>query len=79
MERADGESMKNLFDKKNIAYLYLAIMVLVCALFGANRLFATSGFPAIVAVFGISIVLSVLLRKPLSEVKEQEDDDEEDA
>ena len=66
-----------MFNKKNIAYLYLAIMVLVCVIFGANRLFATIGFPAISAVFGISIVLSFPLHKALSEVSDQDDDDED--
>lgn len=69
--------MNKVFNKKTIPYWCLLVMALVCYYFGSKKLFTIVGFKAIVIVFAIAIVLSFILKGPLSEASGKDDDDDD--
>ena len=65
---------EKVFVKENLDWLYLAILIGICYLFGANLWFTKIGFPAIGAMFGIAVVFSFFLRHIWSEDEEEEEE-----
>lgn len=70
--------MKKIWNKQNLPYLYILVMIVVCIIFGTTRALPIIGFNAVVVMFAIAVVLSFLMRGPLNSAPKRGEGDEED-
>ncbi len=70
--------MKALWNKRNLPYLYILVMIVICIIFGTTRALPIIGFNAVAVMFVISIVLSFLMRGALDAAPKQDEDDNDD-
>ncbi|MEY8420354.1 hypothetical protein AALA83_13895 [Oscillospiraceae bacterium 44-5] len=70
--------MKVFWNKRNLPYLYILVMVVICIIFGTTRALPIIGFNAVAVMFAISIVLSFLMRGALDAAPKQDEDNEDD-